>query len=86
MTAHNITFSCDAGDYEWGGGYGGLIYSYERGRQVGDTRMICGVLFHVFQVYAGYPHRSFWQRPRVCWTIDNPTSEKVADIRKKVLG
>ena len=80
----NIRFEAGGVEYTWSGGYGSIITSFERGRNVGDVRMICGVPFHVYLV-----HRKgfrFFGKMEVSWTIPNSivSSEWIREFRRAV--
>lgn len=67
--------------YFWGGGFGNVITSFERRRQLGDTRVIEEQLFYVCDVRPRWLFVS-----RVCWTMQDVTGEKVRKFRRKVFG
>lgn len=53
--------SIDGVEYNWHGGFGAVIKSYERGRKVGDLRSIGNIVFKV-----SYIHGNIFRR-EVCW-------------------
>ena len=81
MTEH-LTFTSDGRIYEWGGGFGAVIISRERGVKVGDVRMIEGEIFHVYMV----SNYSWPFNNRVCWTQHKLTVEHMRELRARIFG
>lgn len=80
----DITFKLGGTTYEWRGGYGAVIVSYERGLKAGDVRCIKGIIFTVFKV----DKRGFFNlgKPEVCWTLPgNFNAEWIAAFRCEIL-
>lgn len=84
MAGDNLRFTVDGQRYEWSGGYGAVIKSYEWGVRRGDVRCILGRLFHAYLVY---PSRLFAPR-EVCWSFigDALSNEAIRAFRAEVFG
>ena len=73
----------DSGDrtYQWCGGFGAILKSYEHGVRRGDVRMIGDELFYAYIVYPR------WLAPsEVCWTVQAPSAEAIRALREKLLA
>lgn len=81
MAADNLRFTSEGREYEWFGGYGAVVRSYERGVQRGDMRVIHGEVMYAYLVYPKGLHR-----PEVAWTFLEPTNERIREFRDKVFG
>lgn len=77
-----IKFETDGRWYEWVGGFGAIIRSYERGPQRGDMRFIKGNLMYVSCEYRRGPFRRY----EVCWSVPDPTIKVLDSLRKQFLG
>lgn len=86
--ARNLRFELGGVDYTWGGGFGAILKSYEKGVKPGDIRMIAGVPFYVYMVED--MKFSFWpflkNRQEVYWTIPNNhlSSEWIREFKKVI--
>jgi hypothetical protein len=84
VDARNLRAEIGGVEYEWGGGFGAIIKSRERGVKVGDMRMIGGVPFYAYML-----HREWqWSKPEVWWSIPNPhlTSEWIRAFKDAVFS
>lgn len=72
-------------DYEWSGGFGAILYSRERGLQVGDTRMIGDVVFYVYLIHR-HCCRWPWERPCVGWTVADPQMPWIREFKRAMFG
>jgi len=75
-----IVVTIDGRKYEWMGGLGSIIRSYERGVKQGDVRIIDDMLFYAYRVGAW-----FITGRNISWTIQNVTVEKVREIKERLL-
>lgn len=80
MAADNLRFTSDGRTYQWFGGYGAVIRSFERGVTLGTMRVIHGEEMYAYVVYPG------WWRREVGWTFLEPTNERIREFREKVFG
>lgn len=81
MSASNIFFTLDGRGYWWGGYYGSVLISRERGLKPGDTRVISDQLFYVECVES----RGLF-KPEVSWTILKISSEGIGNFKKSLFG
>lgn len=86
--ARNLRFKLGNVDYTWGGGFGAIIKSYEKGVKPGDVRMIAGVPFYVYMVEdTTFSWIPFLKKQReVYWTIPNRhlSSEWIRNFKKVI--
>lgn len=75
----------DGVEYTWGGGFGAVLKSRERGMRSGDIRMILDIPMHVFTVYDA---EWFWQKPEVSWTIPTAyiSAEWIREFKRVVFS
>ena len=85
VAARNIRLEVAGVEYEWGGGFGEILTSRERGVKEGDVRMIGNVTFHAYIVRL-CSHR--WVKPEVCWTIPYPhcTAEWIREFKASLFA
>ena len=67
-----ITQKCGAVTYEWRGGFGSVIQSYENGVTIGTVRYVCGQLVYAYIVEA---HR--FGPDRISWSIPDVDATKL---------
>jgi len=79
--ASNLTFESHGRRYEWAGGFGAVIKSYERGVKIGTMRFIEDATLYAYLVY---PRR--FRPAEVCWTFRKPTAEAIRAFRCRVFG
>lgn len=80
----NQTFRSGGRIYEWSGGFGAIFVSHERGRSLGDVRMIECRLFYVYLIYS--PASWLWWKRRVGWTLPSVTIEDIRTLRAQLFG
>lgn len=80
--ATDIQFTLDDHWYQWDGGFGAILKSYERNVRKGDVRMICGIPFHVANVWS----MGGFRKPEVCWSIPDPwlTAEWIREFKRRI--
>lgn len=61
MYIEKLKATIDGIEYTWGGGFGAVLYSFERGVKINDVRIIAGHIFYAYLV-----ERSGWYR-QVNW-------------------
>lgn len=71
-----ITFKSAGRTYEWCGGYGGIIKSYEYGVKKGQTRVIEDILFYAYSNYGR----------EINWSVIDVDADKIRMIKSKLLG
>lgn len=77
----NIRFDYGGRTYDWHGGFGAVVKSFERGVSQGDMRVIVGERFYAYLVYP-----CWFGKPGVCWTFEEPTIERIRAFRAHVFG
>lgn len=78
-----IRFVLDGVEYAWGGGFGGLIYSAEKGLKPGDLRAIGDILFKVFSV--SKQRTLFKTYYSVAWCpVQDVTSEWIREFKRAI--
>lgn len=80
--AEKLTFESQGQRYEWSGGFGAVVKSYEHGVTIGTLRFIENATLYAYLVYP----RRWFRAPEVCWTFREPTVEAIRDFRKRVFG
>jgi hypothetical protein len=84
MSADNIEVTIDDQIYEWVGGFGSILKSWERGVRVGDVRCIYGEFFHARFIYDN--SWTWFARMEVCWTLRDVSVERIQEFRQSLLG
>lgn len=85
LQAQDIRFKVDDREYYWGGGFGDVFRSFERGVAPGDVRVIGGVLFTAYRV--SRLGRHWWNAPQVCWKLPEPfDAAMLAKIKASLFG
>lgn len=82
MSKGSPRITIDGVEYTWVGGFGAILRSVERGRKYGDVRMIDGTLYYVYII----SKRGWCSAPEISWTIRDPTTEKITEIKTKLFG
>ena len=67
--------------YTWGGGFGGIFHSSERGVRPGDVRMIGERLFYAYSSPFDWPFKT-----RVSWTLADVSLARIAEVRQWAFG
>lgn len=86
IDARNLRIKIDGVEYEWGGGFGAIIKSWERGIKLGDMRMIGNVPFYCYMF--GLKRRGVFGPPEVCWSIPSPylTTEWIRSFKRALFS
>lgn len=71
-----IEFTISGRKYVWGGGFGCILESCERGIKQGQTRVIGDTLFYAYNVCNG---------KYVSWTVMNVTSEFIREFKESLV-
>jgi hypothetical protein len=74
-------FTVGGREYEWCGGFGAIVKSYERGVQQGDVRIIGDEMLYAYLVY-----RRRFRPAEVCWTLIEPTIDAIYRLHRKFFG
>lgn len=75
--ADRRTVTINGVEYEWGGGFGSVLVSIERGAKVGMTRVIGNTLLHAYSV-----RKRWFGWRQVNWVpVEEFTSEWIHEFR-----
>lgn len=83
MRIHPDKLICviDGINYEWVGGFGCILKSWERKVKQGEMRVIGDVIFHATRVYKHF----LAPKKEICWiTLDNYSIENIRAIKKEI--
>lgn len=76
-----MTFEKHGRRYEWGGGFGAIFKSSERGVQTGDVRMVSGELFYAF-----VPKPRRFRKSEVWWSQPHISAEAMRLLKCRFFG
>ena len=75
----NLKATIGGREYEWFGGFGSILVSYERGIHIGDVRIIGDTIFFCYSIEWG-----FWKN-RINWSIPGDlTANTLRKIKRAI--
>jgi hypothetical protein len=84
----SLYFTDGGREYEWGGGFGNILSSYENGVEQGQCRVIVNRIFYAFMIERKVlDRRTLKTSSRISWSVPGrPTAELLREIKAEIFN